>query len=144
MKKALTAAAAVLFAAAVGFAVYFICRASEKSRIEKAFENTVQSVRRDVDDVLSGKSADLSYVLSDVNSLITLCTLDGRDEFGGDLSQQLLISYAFLQSRPEACRENIRMLYDAAGAYLSDKDEGAFTKALDDFNEAAKIYTATK
>ena len=38
MKKALTAAAAVLLAAAVGFAVYFICRASEKSRIEKQFE----------------------------------------------------------------------------------------------------------
>ena len=145
MKKITAILLAVLFAAAAALSVFFICRAAEKNRIKKSFETTVSSVKVDAVEIINSASAEYEeHLKADVNSLITLCGVDGRDAFGTELAHDLLMCYAYLLSHPEACRDNMIILYNTADAYLSDGDAAAFREGVVRFNKAAETHTAEK
>ncbi|MBO4869766.1 MAG: hypothetical protein J5585_08645, partial [Clostridia bacterium] len=94
MKKITAVLLAVLFAAAAGLSVFFICRAAEKNRIKKSFDNTVSAVRIDAAGIMSYGSAEYEeHLKADVNSLITLCGVDGGDGLDTQLAQDLLVCY---------------------------------------------------
>lgn len=144
MKKAVTALAALLLAAAVGLSVYFACRSAEKKRTETAFYKTVAALATDAGQIAAGKDQYITFAASDVNSLITLCGVDEKDALTDGLARELLTAYAYLTTRPEACRDNIRLVVSASESYLQNKDANAFTQALREFAEAAENHTVTE
>ena len=141
----MTAAVAVLLAAASGVIGFFAAKKAYDSRTVKRFASVVKDCRADADGIMSGKSGEyLDYLQADINSLVTLCMLDESDRFDEELRDSLYICFAMLRSRPEGCIANIRLLYNAADAYLNDGSVTAFRAAFDAFTEAAGSYTVTE
>ena len=144
-KKIITAAVAVLLAVSSGLIGFFAAKKVYDDRTVKRFASVVKDCRADADGVLSGKTGEyLDYLRADINSLVTLCMLDGGDRFDDELRDSLYVCFAVLQSRPEGCIANIRMIYNAADAYLNGGSVASFRAAVDSFNEAAGSYTVTE
>ena len=144
-KKIITASAAVLLAVCTALITYFAASASFRRKTDVRFAQTVKACRTDAEGVIAGKREEyLSYLSADINSLMTLCMLDGKDKYDDGLRDSLYICFAVIRSRPEGCAANIRKLYDAASAFLENGNTAQFRAGVDGFCSAANEYNVTE
>ena len=144
-KKIITSSVAVLLAVCAALIGHFATSASFRRKTEDRFALTVKACRTDAEGVISGKTEEyLSYLSADINSLMTLCMLDGGDKFDDGLRDTLYICFAVIRSRPEGCAAHIRKLYDAASAYLENGSAAEFRAGIDGFCSAVNDHTVTE